>query len=114
MPHLIIEFSAGQASEAQIETMLDAVHQAVLHSGLFDEGHIRLRARRLEHYRLGGRREHFIHAQCRIHSGRDDEQKRQLSEAVLQALVAQQWAARSITVEVVELERASYAKFTPE
>jgi 5-carboxymethyl-2-hydroxymuconate isomerase len=111
MPHLIIEFSQGQADEAQVEALLDAVHRAAAESGLFEASHIRVRALPLTLYRHGGGREHFIHAQCRLHAGRDEAQRRRLSGLVLQALQQQHWPARSITVEVVEMERATYAKY---
>ena len=112
MPHLIIEFSQQQAEPEQVETMLDAVHTAAVTTALFEESHIRVRATPLDYYRTGGHYAHFIHAQCRIHAGRNAAQKRQLSEAVLQALKGQDWPARSITVEVVELDRDSYSKYT--
>jgi 5-carboxymethyl-2-hydroxymuconate isomerase len=112
MPHLIIEFSYGQVGDEQIESMLDAVHRAAAETTLFDESHIRVRAIPVEFYRIGGQRHHFIHLQCRIHTGRDNAQKRYLSEALLQTLKSRQWPAVSITVEVVELERESYAKYS--
>ena len=112
MPHLIIEFSRGQAAAPQVEALLDAAHRAAVASGLFEEGHIRVRASELEYFRVGGRADHFIHLQCRIHSGRDAGQRAQLSRALLAALQGQQWPAASITVEVVEMERATYAKYT--
>lgn len=112
MPHLIIEFSQGQASEGQVEQMLDAVHGAAVSSKLFDGSHVRVRAIAVAHYRVAGGQRHFIHAQLRIHNGRDEAQRRRLSEAVLQALKGLRWPAESITVEVVEMERATYAKYT--
>ena len=114
MPHLIIEFSQGQASGSQVEAMLDAVHNAAVASQLFDPSHIRVRAVPLAFYRVGGHADHFIHAQLRIHGGRSEAQRAQLSAAVLAELQAQHWPARSITVEVVEMERATYAKHTSE
>jgi 5-carboxymethyl-2-hydroxymuconate isomerase len=112
MPHLIIEFTHGQASEAQVERLLDAVHRAAADCGLFDERHIRVRAIPLPFYCVAGRREHFIHAQLRLHAGREVAQRRALSEAVLAVLRAQGWPARVITVEVVEMERDSYARYS--
>lgn len=112
MPHLIIEFSEGLAEASQIETMLDEVSRAAAHTGLFEVSHIRVRAMAYAHYRIAGNREPFIHAQCRIHAGRSEAQKRQLSKAVLSALRGQGWPVQVITVEVVEMERASYAKYT--
>lgn len=111
MPHLIIEYATPLAEAEQVEQMLEAVHTTAVASGLFEESHIRLRAVPLAFYRSGGQEEPFIHAQLRIHSGRSAEQKRQLSEAVLTTLQALQWPARTITVEVVEMDRSSYAKY---
>ena len=112
MPHFIIEFSQGQAEDAQVEAMLDAVHLSAVNTDLFDDSHIRVRAIPVSFYRTGGKCEHFIHVQCRIHTGRDEAKKCRLSEAVLGALTAQGWLASSITVEVVEMDRATYAKYT--
>lgn len=49
--------------------------------------------------------------QCRIHVGRSDSQKKQLTEAVLAALVEQGLGVEVMTAEVVEIDRASYAKY---
>ena len=90
--------------------MLTAVYDAAAATGLFEVDHIRVRAWPLQEYLLGGARKPFVHVQCRIHAGRDDGQKRRLSEAVLAAIRAQAWPVTVITVEVVELERESYTK----
>lgn len=110
MPHIVIEYPADAVNDSQVEAMLDAVHQSVVASGLFDESHIKLRALPLDHYRLGGRRAPFLHAQLRIHRGRTPEQRQLLSRGVLAVLRAQQWPLVAITVEVVEMERDSYSK----
>lgn len=112
MPHLIIEFSQDLAEAEQVEAMLDAVHQAAAGTGLFEVGHIRVRAVPVAYYRVGGEREPFIHVQCRIHAGRSEAQKRQLSEAVLAAIREQGWPAKVMTVEVVEMDRSTYAKYS--
>lgn len=110
MPHILIEYPADMVDGGQVEVLLDAVHRSVAASGLFDASHIRLRALPLNHYRLGGERAPFLHAQLRIHHGRTPEQKQQLSQTVLAALRAQQWPLNVITVEIVEMERGSYSK----
>ncbi len=110
MPHLIVEFPQDMAAVERIEQMLDAVHETAVATGLFEESHIRIRAIPFSHYRVGGRHETFIHVQCRIHSGRDETQKRKLSDAVLAAIRAQRFPVKSITVEVVDMTRAAYAR----
>ena len=98
----------------QLETLLDVVHAEVVDTALFDESHIRIRAIPLSHYRAGGKPDPFIHVQCRIHPGRSEAQKRQLSEAVLAAVRGQGLPVKVITVEVVEMDKASYAKYSVE
>lgn len=111
MPHLIVEFSDVPSIANQVELLLDAIHHAAVATGLFDESHIRVRALPYAHYRVGGKQEPFIHVQCRLHAGRSEAQKRQLSEAVLAAVRGLGWPVKVATVEVVEMDRDSYAKY---
>jgi len=56
----------------------------------------------------------FIHAVCKTHVGKTEGDKQQLSTAVLHALEnhAKTFAKQTmvITVEVIEMDKASYAK----
>jgi 5-carboxymethyl-2-hydroxymuconate isomerase len=110
MPHFVIEYSETTVAEIQVDTMMEAVYGAAVDSGLFEEANIKIRAIPLKHYRLGHESGGFIHAQCRIHEGRNAEQKRQLSEAILNALCEIPLSVRVTTVEVVEMDTASYSK----
>ncbi len=112
MPHLIIEYAQELATADQVTQMLDAVHDAAYATGLFEQSHIRTRAIPVEFYRTGTSRAPFVHAQLRIHSGRDATQKRLLSGAVLTALCDQGWDAESVTVEVVDMDKQTYARHT--
>ena len=111
MPHLVIEYPQDRLEVVQVEGLLDAVNDAAVATELFKVSHIRVRAIPQAHYRAGGRKEPFIHVQCRIHAGRTEEQKKQLSEAVLGAIREQGLAVKVITVEVLEMDGASYAKW---
>jgi 5-carboxymethyl-2-hydroxymuconate isomerase len=112
VPHLILEFARGLAGDDEVPAMLDAVHGAAVSTGLFQEEHIKTRAIPVLFYRTGTGTGHgpFIHAQLRIKSGRDEVQKRALSQAVLAAIRGQGWPAQVITVEVVDMDAATYAK----
>lgn len=112
MPHLIIEYAQNMEVEDKVPAMLNAVHNAAVASGLFDEGNIKVRAIPLVHYRFGKGRDPFIHAQLRIQMGRNQDQKKALSNAVLKTLREQNWPAGMITVEVVEMDTATYAKYS--
>ena len=112
MPHLIIEYAQTMNVDARMPAMLDAVHHAAVRTGLFEESHIKVRAIPVRFYRTGGSDDPFVHVQARIHEGRTDAQKAELSEAVLSAVRDQGWSARYLTVEVVEMHKASYRKLT--
>lgn len=112
MPHLIIEYAETTVTDIQVDTMMEAVYQAAVDSGLFEEANIKTRAIPLRYHHLGRDGGGFIHVQCRIHQGRSEQQRRDLSQAVLAALQEIPLAVKVITVEVVEMERATYAKYT--
>lgn len=109
MPHLIIEFARDLVDDSRVPAMLDAVHAAALSTGLFEEQHIRVRALPVSWYRTGSGGP-YIHAQLRLHGGRTVSEKQAFSGAVLAAIRAQGWPARSVTVEVVDMDRDTYAK----
>lgn len=112
MPHLILEYARCLAADDQIAAMLDAVHAAAVSTGLFHESHIRTRAIPVDFYRTGTGQEPFIHALLRIKDGRDQAQKKSLSKAMLHAIRHQGWPACVITVEVVDMDSDSYARFS--
>jgi len=111
MPHLIIEYSEDLAGPDRVPSLLDAVHEAAVATGLFEESHIRTRAYPVRFYRTGTGKGPFIHAQCRILSGRTEAQKRALTGAVVAAIRGQGWGAQVVTAEVVDMDRATYAKY---
>lgn len=117
MPHFTLEHTTNlPALDAQ--ALLHAANQALFASGQFGaEIDIKSRAIPLDTFAVGtagdGLRG-FIHAKLAILSGRNAEIKRQLSEAVLAAIEANYSVPKhmdvQISVEIVDLDRASYAK----
>ena len=110
MPHILIEYTVDSINNQQLSDVMRVVYQAVADSQLFNEANIKLRAIAVEHYRLGSAGKGFVHVQSRIHQGRSDQQKQQLSESILQALRSLSLALQEITCEVVEMDRRSYCK----
>ena len=111
MPHLIIEYVEHLADEEKLPAMIDAVHAAAKSSGLFDERDIKTRLIPLTHYRAGAAGESFIHVELRLLDGRNAAQKKQLAEGVLKAVLEQGWNPDQASVEIVDMERESYAKY---
>ncbi len=110
MPHCIIEYAQDVERRVPVDRLLEAVHQGALASGLFREEDIKTRALSYRHYRVGRARTDFVHVTVRLLSGRTAEQRAALSQSVLNALQGLGLTMISLTVEVQEIERESYAK----
>lgn len=108
MPHCIIEYS--KTVDIAPTQLVEAVHQAVLETALFDASHIKTRAMAYEHYQLADDSKDFIHVTVRLHSGRTTQQKQQLTAVILQSLKHLNLTSMTVTVEAVDIDRDSYAK----
>lgn len=112
MPHCIVEHSANLSSSE----LMPLVFEAVRDSGLFeaDGSDIKVRAIPYQDYLVGTgggtRTVDFIHIELKILSGRTPEQKQHLSRGVLEQIKTLALQPCSMTVEVVDMDRASYAK----
>jgi len=113
MPHIIVEYAEDIVLDDDINDVLNAIHTACTSSGLFDESHIKTRAYPFKNYTNAGKQDPYMHIQARIKSGRDIDNKKQLSFAIITGLEALGLKASVITVEVVDMDRESYAKFKP-
>lgn len=113
MPHCIIEHS----SNLDNKKLIALVFEAALTSTLFekDGSDIKVRILPFEFYQTGALKNttaqaDFIHVTLKILSGRNTEQKHLLSKLVLESLATLALRACSISVEVVDIDRASYTK----
>ncbi|MBJ7536706.1 5-carboxymethyl-2-hydroxymuconate Delta-isomerase [Marinomonas transparens] len=110
MPHCIVEYSQNLEQEVPPADLLEAVKNACLASALFTEEDVKLRSSPYKSFMTAGREDAFIHVTLRILSGRTTEQKRDLSQRVLEALTGFSLTEVSFTVEICDMERDSYSK----
>ena len=110
MPHCIIEYSAQLTSTIKPSQLISAVHNGAFSTELFDEHDIKVRAMSFDDYQSGSIKANFIHVIARILSGRTLIQRQALSNAIVSELSFLNCSSTSITVEVVDIERESYAK----
>ncbi|WP_415885905.1 5-carboxymethyl-2-hydroxymuconate Delta-isomerase [Neptuniibacter sp. QD37_6] len=110
MPHLIIEYSKQIEDKVEITIVMERVFQGAVAANLFAETDIKVRTHAYEQHMNGAGLNGFIHVSSRILSGRDTEQKTQLTQAVLTELKTLGLKDLSITVEVLDIDRDSYAK----
>ncbi|MCC2616838.1 5-carboxymethyl-2-hydroxymuconate Delta-isomerase [Aestuariibacter halophilus] len=112
MPHCVIEASQSLVDQFGADTLVEAVHQSAADSGLFDPEDIKTRLMPIAHYRCGSGsgRLAFIHCIVRIMPGRSEQQKAMLSNTVLNGLLSLSQQRVSLTVEVLDIDRACYSK----
>lgn len=111
MPHIIIEFAKPLLiCEDDTHNLLHAVHNAAGATELFEPQNIKTRAIPVDYYCVADGTKSFIHVQLRMHRGRTDAQKRLLTQAIRDAIVQQNLQADVITVEVVDMDKSTYAK----
>ena len=110
MPHLIIEYSEDIAGNIAIETLIDAVHDGAMASGLFPEYDIKTRAISYAHHRMGQTHDSFVHVAVHLLSGRNEAQKAVLSESVLGKIEPLLPQVASVGVEICDIHRDSYRK----
>lgn len=117
MPHLVIELTENARLNCSPDELLDEANAALLASGQFQEQDIKSRCVRLDTYRQGVEAvdRAFVHARLSILDGRDLAVRQSLGEALCAVLAeavrpAADGQSVQVSVEVLEMERASYAK----
>lgn len=105
MPHLVIEATANLRLETSPGELLEQANAALFASGQFGEADIKSRFVTLEAYRQGTAavERAYLHACLSILDGRDAATRQALGEVLGEEGV-------QVSVEVREMERASYAK----
>ena len=87
MPHLIVEYSANLERRADIGALCRRLLRAVLETGLFEVGAVRVRAVRCDHYAIADMApdNSFVDLNFRIGRGRSLEEKKRAGETIFAA-----------------------------
>jgi len=114
MPHVTLHYT-GNLDGFDPDDALLAMNRALADSGHFDEGAIKSRALRLDHYRVGvaDQERAFVHVQLKVMPGRDDATRRGFAEALsaaLAPLLPSLSLSTQLCIEVDELDAGSYSK----
>jgi 5-carboxymethyl-2-hydroxymuconate isomerase len=88
MPHLFVEYSANIEARMQLDELLDRLYDAGLASGVFPIGGIRLRAHRVDHYRIAdcAPENAFVHVTAVLGYGRPLDVRRRVGEELFAVL----------------------------
>jgi 5-carboxymethyl-2-hydroxymuconate isomerase len=87
MPHLAIEYSANLEEKTDLDALCRAVHAAILKSGLFEAGAVRVRAFPARHFAIADLlpENAFADMSFRIGKGRSAEDRKRVGEAIFAA-----------------------------
>jgi 5-carboxymethyl-2-hydroxymuconate isomerase len=90
LPHLIIEYSANVEARIELDALLDKLHAVALGTGVFPIGGVRIRAHRVDHYRIADNdpANGFVHATALIGHGRPLDVQQRAGEQLFAALAA--------------------------
>lgn len=116
MPHLTIEYSANLPHYPEAETLTALNATLCEHPEVQDEADLKTRFVVADSFEIGTTPANraFVHAQLRMLSGRTPEAKKELSDRIAAVLRNQtpkpQGVMVQLSVEVVDMERGSYAK----
>ncbi|WP_440110139.1 5-carboxymethyl-2-hydroxymuconate Delta-isomerase [Acidovorax sp. BL-A-41-H1] len=116
MPHLTVEYSGNLPHFPEAETLTALNATLCAHPEVQDEADLKTRFVVADSFEIGTAPANraFVHAQLRLLSGRTPEAKKDLSNriaAVLRDLTPRpQGVMVQLSVEVVDMDRGSYAK----
>ncbi len=116
MPHLIVDYSANLTDFPGAQILKDINASLCASPEIKDEADLKSRLNRVEHFEIGTQPNNrgFVHAQLRLLAGRTPETKKELSERVAAVLRKHtphpQGMLVQLSVEVVDMDRGSYAK----
>ncbi len=117
MPHIVIEYTPN-LTNLPFDKMLSAVTRRLAESReVQDEADLKARVVCADHFRVGlaDSRRGFIHVTIRIMSGRNEQAKQDFSQRVADGMLEHmpkfdEEMTVHLSVEVVDIDRASYRK----
>ncbi len=112
MPHFVIDCSKNVIEQQTPEVIMQSVHETALSTGLFAEGDIKVRINSFSQYIVGGEVSDFIHVFANIMEGRNTEQKKDLSDKIVEKLKPMFPDVPIISINIRDFEKASYCNKT--
>jgi 5-carboxymethyl-2-hydroxymuconate isomerase len=112
MPNFVIEYGESLTQQISPDILMDKVFEGAKACGHFPPEAIKIRIEPRAKFRLHDKFKDFLHVSAHILSGRTDEQKSEISEAVLATLKTLGLSSVFVSVEIVDIHRASFVDFS--
>ncbi len=111
MPHVSIEFSEGLEQGNDMQSVCQQLFVALSAQDAFDDpSTIKIRAKPVKFYSIGGEIQTFVHVTLLLMAGRHESTRAHLNRTIMETLDAALPGLGSITVQEVEMTRATYMK----
>lgn len=110
MPHLVIDYSEDLEQRIEPLDLVGSTYNGALKSGHFDKGAIKVRARAFKDHIMGGEKKDFVSVTIFLLSGRTVQQKHDLTHIILEEIKTLNITDASLTVQIYDMERETYAK----
>lgn len=90
MPHMTVDYSANLEEQIDIRALCQALHRAMVETGMFEIGGIRVRALRVDHCVIADDdpQNAYVHLSLRVGAGRSVEDRKAAGEYIYKAAVA--------------------------
>jgi 5-carboxymethyl-2-hydroxymuconate isomerase len=112
MPNFIIEYSETLTQQITPEVLMDKVFEGATACGHFPPEAIKIRVAPRSQFCLHDKYKDFLHVSGHILSGRSDEQKSEITNALLTPLTTLKLNSVFVSVEIVDIHRASFVDFS--
>ena len=111
MPHIVIEYSKSLSDEVDIQALCQDAVDCAFASGLFGQlSDVKSRAIGYETTVINLPSPSFVHVTIWLLDGRTDSQKAELTAAMADKMDARLPAIGSLTVDIRDMQRNTYAK----
>jgi 5-carboxymethyl-2-hydroxymuconate isomerase len=111
MPHFVIEYSGSLTQQITPEIIMDSVFEGAKASKSFPPEAIKIRMLPHPVFRLHDKHKDFLHVSAHIFNGRTDQQKSEISEAIIKPLKTLGLQSVFVSVEIVDIHRAGFVDF---
>ncbi|MBL0145528.1 MAG: 5-carboxymethyl-2-hydroxymuconate Delta-isomerase [Chitinophagaceae bacterium] len=108
MPHFIIDCSQNILTKKNPDEIMQVVYDTAEATGLFAQGDIKVRINPFVYYKLGDKKEAFMHVFANIMEGRSTEQKSNLSKQIITQLKLMFPDVPIISINIRDFEKATY------
>ena len=109
MPHFIIECSANLVNDQTAVKLMSTVYDSAVASEMFATNDVKVRLMPFQYFKLGDKKESFIHVFGYIMEGRTASQKAILAKSLTQSLLNLMINASFVSVNISEFALGSYS-----